>query len=73
MFCFCNFHSRGKRERNGRNGYCRTKHTEPLTQEITTGGDSIAIIRDQKRPEKGTESPFDANICMNFLDWVELQ
>ena len=27
----------------------------------------------EKRPEKGTESQFAKNICMNFLDWVELQ
>ena len=25
----------------------------------------------KKRPEKGTESPFAKNICMNSLYWVE--
>ena len=25
----------------------------------------------EKRLEKGTESPFAKDICMNFLDWME--
>ena len=52
MFCFCNFHSRGKRERNGRNGYCRTKHTEPLKQEITTGGRFNCNKKETKKARK---------------------
>ena len=45
-------------------------HEEEVQLLKNQGRNSIGI---EKRPKKGTESQFPKNICMNFLNWVELQ
>ena len=61
----------GEGARVAQHGGAAHRHAEHAA---VLGANSIALKKGpKKRPEKGTESQFAKNICMNFFDWVEFQ